>query len=92
MTCKALRFPTLALLIALAQPAAAQMTDPEAGEVPGPRVWNTPGTKGGGSCGVDQSSLSENALMAVFSQPDLAQSFTPALNGSCGARLMAVML
>ncbi|HEX2901408.1 MAG TPA: hypothetical protein VHS96_16960, partial [Bacteroidia bacterium] len=42
-------------------------------------------TSGGGSGGVDQSSLSSNTYMAGFSQGDLAQSFIPSQNTMCGA-------
>ena len=63
----------------------AQMTtaDPDP---PGETTFNTSPVSANGVCIVDQSSLSENAPMAAFEQTDLAQSFTPAQDSSCGAR------
>lgn len=86
MTSNSTRFVALGLVLGLASPLGAQMTHPSNETTPGPIQTNIPPAPLGG-CEVDQSSLTENAPMARFSQTDLAQSFTPAVNDSCGARI-----
>lgn len=41
-----------------------------------------------GAGGIDQQALTNNAYMAAFSQTDLAQSFIPTQNTSCGASIL----